>query len=31
MSYDHALAERIRRRTGNRPDLTAKQMFGERF
>ena len=28
MTYDHALAERIRRRIGDRPDLTEKQVFG---
>lgn len=28
MSYDHALAERIRRRIGDRPDLIETQMFG---
>jgi hypothetical protein len=28
MSYDRVLAERIRRRIGNRPDLTERQMFG---
>lgn len=28
MSYDTALAERIRRRLGNRPDVSEKQMFG---
>lgn len=28
MSYDEALAERIRRRIGDRPDLTEKRMFG---
>lgn len=28
MSYDLALADRIRRRIGDRPDLTEKAMFG---
>ena len=28
MSYDQVLAERIRRRVGDRPDLTEKHMFG---
>ena len=28
MSYDAALADRIRRRIGDRPDLVEKEMFG---
>ena len=28
MSYDRALADRVRRRIGDRPDLVEKEMFG---